>query len=103
MRTFQSRTFSASSFRRQLGGVAVLSLAIPGPGLLMDNSDGNTEVVITTAHTAPLTGITGIAHLRPGLPSGARKAVMEAVSSAGESRERSSRLKIIQCQSWSGE
>ena len=53
----------------------------------MDNSDGNTEVVITTAHTAPLTGITGIAHLRPGLPSGAGKAVVEAVSSAGESRE----------------
>ena len=87
MRTFQSRTFSASSFRRQLGGVTVLSLAIPGPRLLVDNSDGNTEVVITTADTAPVTWLTGLALVQPGLPSGAGKTVMKAVSSAGESRE----------------
>ena len=80
MRTFQSRTFSArSSFRRQLGGVAVLRLAVPRPRLLVDNSDGNTEVVITTAHTAPLTGITGLARLRPRLPPVARKTVVVSV------------------------
>ena len=46
MRTFQSGTFIASSFRRQLGGVAVLSLPVPRPRLLVDNSDGNTLVRI---------------------------------------------------------
>ena len=70
MRTFQSGTFSASrSFRRQLGGVAVLGLAVPGPRLLMDNSDGNTEVRITL-----ITLIT--TSLRPRRDPGARKTVV---------------------------
>ena len=70
MRTFQSGTFIASSsFRRQLGGVAVRSLAVPRPRLLMDNSDGNTEVRI--ALVALLTPA-----LSPGLSPAPRKTVV---------------------------
>ena len=66
----QAGTFTASrSFRRQLGGVAVRSLAVPRPRLLMDNSDGNTEVRI--ALVALLTPA-----LSPGLSPAPRKTVV---------------------------
>ena len=41
----------------------------------MDNSDGNTEVVITT-RTAPLTRLTWVGHIQAGLPPAPGQTVM---------------------------